>query len=206
MVSEPIRRKFRLIWTNLANSLNPLIFEQTPKGPIMSKTDPGAPLMGGEGSDELAQQPAGSLVLYAKPGEVQAGAAQSVMVNGIAYKIARRVNVPILKFEDGETIAVRIDMPINEEPTIRDVVGTVDGVRKVMQEEGFINICRVTEMYSNEPFNVVLPVMAAGDLRNAYPNHAYVGKTFAMQKAGLVAGKRYKQVNVVEIEPATPSA
>lgn len=157
------------------------------------------------GGDETVIEPTGNnLTLYAKPGEVQSGAAQTVDVGGVTYKIAKRVNVPILKHEDGETLAVRFDQPILEEPTIRDirVKDAATGGLVTMQEEGYINVARVTELYSKEPFNLVLSVMAAGDLRNAYPDHGYVGRTFAIQKVGLVAGKRYKQVNVVEIEPA----
>lgn len=145
-----------------------------------------------------------SLTLYSKPGEVQTGAAQSVDVGGVTYKIAKRVNVPILKHEDGETLAVRIDAPIMEEPTAREVKykDPTTGEMRVGLEEGTINVVRVTELYSKEPFQLVLNTMSAGDLRNAYPDHSYVGRLFAIQKAGLVPGKRYKQVNVVEIEPA----
>lgn len=151
---------------------------------------------------EIIEPTGSSLTLYAKPGEVQAGAAQLVDIGGVEYKIAKRVNLPILKHEDGETLAVRIDQAIVEEPTVRDVqVKTPTGVQ-TFQEESTINVVRVTELYSKEPFNLVLNTMSAGDLRNAYPDHSYVGKMFAIQKVGLVAGKRYKQVNVVEIEPA----
>lgn len=155
------------------------------------------------GAENIIEPTGTSLTLYAKPGEVQAGAAQSVMVNGIAYRIARRVNLPILKHEDGETIAVRIDMPINEEATTRDITvrNPETGQPMAVTQEGVINVVRVTEIYCGEPFNLVLSVMAAGDLRDAYPEHSYVGRTFAIQKVGLVQGKRYKQVNVVEIEP-----
>jgi hypothetical protein len=150
-----------------------------------------------------SNQPASTdLTLYAKAGEVQTGAAQSVDIGGVKFVIAKRVNVPILKHETGETVAVRIDAPIMEEPTQREVsVRMPDGTTQKMMQESTINVVRVTELYSNEPFQLVLNTMSAGDLRNTYPDHDYVGRLFAIQKGDLVPGKQYKQVNVVEIEP-----
>ena len=139
----------------------------------------------------------------AKSIAVIAPAMQGVMIGGARFNIKKQVNLPTLKQESGETIAVRFDTPIREEPQYKDViVNNEDGSKGVVKQETFINIVRVTELGSGQPFEYVCNAMTADNIRSTYPDENYVGRSFAIQKLGTVAGKQYKQTNVVEIEAA----
>lgn len=124
-----------------------------------------------------------------------------VEIRGQRFQPVRRVNVPTLKHDSGEVVAFRIDQPIRQEKSMRRVEVTVNGVKQQGEEEVTINIARVTEASSKQEFEYVCNAMTADNLRGAYPDDGYVGKWFAVQKLGVVAGKRYKETNVIEIEP-----
>lgn len=112
-----------------------------------------------------------------------------VLIGGEAYRIVKLVNVPTLKHESGETVCIRID------DKIRRTTNTQDG------KEVELSVVRVTLLSSMQPFEYVCNAMTADNLHAAYPEDSYVGKCFAIQKRGVVAGKRYKETHVVEIEP-----
>lgn len=124
-----------------------------------------------------------------------------VMIDGVEYKVKQQVNVPILKHETGETVAVRIELPINKELTEREKEVIVAGVKTMATEESTINVIRVTELTTGQLFQLVLNAITASEFERAYPDNDYVGRFFAIKKLGLVAGKRYKDVQIVEIEP-----
>lgn len=121
--------------------------------------------------------------------------AGAIMLGGVALDVVEQVTIPILKYNDGDVIVITPQLPISEEDQIDDKTGEV---------KGKINVVRVVEFGTGQLFNVVLGTVAAGELRDAYPEHSYVGKTFALRKIGLVAGKRYKDVQIVEVKARTP--
>lgn len=129
------------------------------------------------------------------------GGATAVNIGGNRYNVTRRVNVPTLKHDSGAVVAFRIDAPIREEHSLRKVKVKIGGVDQEAEEEVRINVVRVTEAKSGQEFEYVCNAMTADNLRGTYPDHSYVGKWFAIQKLGVVAGKRYKETNVLEIEP-----
>lgn len=126
---------------------------------------------------------------------------KAVTIGGVEYSVIKRVNLPTLKHESGEVVVVRLDDVIREELSEREEEAIVDGVKRMITRSNTINVVRVTELSSKQPFEYVCNAMTADNLRSAYPSHAYVGHCFAIQKLGTVAGKRYKETNVVEIEP-----
>jgi len=140
-------------------------------------------------------------VLTSKEISISQQAASGVVVGGKAYKIVKRVNLPTLKHESGEVVCVRIDDPIRLEKNIVRETVKVAGVDTDIEREVELNVVRVTELTSGQPFEYVCNAMTADNLRGAYQDNSYVGKSFAIQKLGTVAGKRYKETNVVEIEP-----
>lgn len=127
----------------------------------------------------------------------------SVLIGDQAFKVKQQVNVPVLKHESGVTVAIRIEQPIRHELSEREeevILGTGEVVKG--KKETNIAVVRVTELSSNQLFNLVLNAIAASEFERAYPENGYVGKCFAIKKMGVVAGKRYKDVQIVEIEPA----
>lgn len=127
---------------------------------------------------------------------------QGVTVGGATFNVVNRVNLPTLKHEDGETVAIRVDSQIREEVTYKEEEVIIQGVKQTITKENVINVVRVTELNSNQPFEYVCNAMTADNLRSAYPENGYVGKFFAILKKGTAAGKRYKETEIVEIAPA----
>lgn len=126
-----------------------------------------------------------------------------VMIAGQRFEVVQQVNVPILKHETGETVAVRIELPLRTETSDRLVEVTDPRTGEVIKgsQEVPITVARVTELGSGQLFQLVLNAISASEFERAYPNAGYVGKCFAIKKLGLVAGKRYKDVQIVEIQP-----
>lgn len=136
--------------------------------------------------------------------EVQAveATATSVNIGGVDYKITRRVNVPVLKHADGEVVTFEALQPIRDEVNYVNEEVIVNGEKVKATREVIISILRVRELTSNQEMEYVCNSITSSDLKGTYPNHDYVGREFAIQKLGLVPGKNYKAVNVVEIERA----
>lgn len=131
---------------------------------------------------------------------------KAVLIGDQQFKVKQQVNVPVLKHDTGVTVAVRIENPIRHEVSTREIeVDTPDGKVKGTQE-GTISVVRVTELTSGLLFNLVLNAITASEFERAYPDNGYVGKMFAIKKMGVVAGKRYKDVQIVEIEANEASA
>ena len=139
-------------------------------------------------------------VVVSKAAEVVTEAPKNVSIGGVEYEIANRVNLPTLKHNDGETVAIRVDAPIREEDNSREEEVMLEGVKRMIMRESTINVVRVTELNTNQPFEYVCNSMTADNLRSAYPENTYVGKLFAIFKGGTVAGKRYKHTEIVELQ------
>lgn len=148
------------------------------------------------------QEVAATVVLESKAVVVRDAGAQAVMVEGQKFEIVRRVNVPTLKQETGETVTFQIIQPLEDKTNYENKEVTIDGVKKMVTEEKHITIARVIPIGSNDEFEYVCNAMTADNLRSTYPGNDYVGKFFAVQKRGVVAGKRYKDIEIVEIRPA----
>lgn len=132
----------------------------------------------------------------------------SVLIGDQKFKVKQQVNVPVLKHESGVTVAVRMEQPIRHELSQREieVLNSATGEMVKGKQETQISVARVTELGSNQLFNLVLNAITASEFERAYPENGYVGKSFAIRKLGVVAGKRYKDVQIVEIEPELAAA
>jgi|SRR5579872_3233273 len=140
-------------------------------------------------------------VLEASLVKVENRGPTSVTIAGKTYDMVKRVNLPTLKHEENSVVAFTILDPIRQEVSLRRTMARVDGEMREVEEEVTINVVRVKEVTSGEDHEYVCNAMTADNLRSAYQGHTYVGRTFAVQKLGLVPGKRYKATNVIEIEP-----
>ncbi len=114
-------------------------------------------------------------------------AASGVMVGGMKFKVKELVNVPTLKHDSETTVAFTVLAPIFENKG---------------ENDNMVSVVRVKELSSGQTFEYVCNAITQDSLRSAYPNDGYVGKSFAIKKLGTVQGKRYKDVQIVEIEPA----
>lgn len=113
---------------------------------------------------------------------------RAVQIGETTYEVVQQVNVPILKHDTDQVIGIKLEQPIRHETSKRN-----DG------SAGTIAVARVTELGSGQLFNLVLNAITASEFERAYPDNSYVGKCFAIKKLGVVAGKRYKDVQIVEI-------
>lgn len=132
----------------------------------------------------------------------------AVMIGDQQFRVKQQVNVPVLKHESGVTVAVRLELPIRHELSEREieVLNKATGELVKGTQESQIAVVRVTELTSGQLFNLVLNAISASEFDRAYPDNGYVGKSFAIRKLGVVAGKRYKDVQIVEIEPELAAA
>jgi len=146
-----------------------------------------------------------SKTLIGKEVAVVEAASNAVIVGGVTYGIAKRVNVPTLKHESNETVVVRFEDEIREVVNVIEDEGYVNGQLTKITRENILHVARVTEMSSGQPFEYVLNAITNDNIEGAYLNKTYVGRVFAIQKLGLVAGKRYKEVNIVELEMQVPA-
>jgi hypothetical protein len=124
-----------------------------------------------------------------------------VTVAGVKVKVMEQVNVPTLKHDTGEVVMIRFDLPIKQSVQYQDKEVIIDGVKRMSKVENIINVARVTEFTSKQAFEYVCNAITADTLDSAYPNNSYVGQWFAIKKLGVVAGKRYKEVQIVRVEP-----
>lgn len=157
--------------------------------------------MSNRNTAEVIDQDTGE-VLTGKDVAISKQAAAAVMINGAKFNVKRLVNVPTLKHESGETVCFRIDQPLYESESIQEQEVIVDGVKRMVTKINTVTVARVMELSSGQPHEYVCNAITADNLRSAYPDDSYVGKYFAVRKGNVVAGKRYKEVDIVEIEPA----
>lgn len=139
------------------------------------------------------------VVATAKSVEAHTDHMQMIQVGDKQMAVTNLVNLPTLKHETGEIVAIRIDAPIREEVSYKEEEVIVQGVKQVATRENIINVVRVTELSSGSPFEYVCNAMTADNLRSAYPENGYVGRSFAIAKGDTVQGKRYKATQIVEL-------
>lgn len=134
-------------------------------------------------------------------GSAEQSQVQAVDVGGVSYEVVQAVNVPTLKHETGQTIAIKIDGPILVKTNHVEKKVTIDGEIKTVTEAVELSVVRVIELQTGGLFTYPLNAISAANLIDAYPDNGYIGKSFAIRKGGVVAGKRYKDVQIVEITP-----
>lgn len=151
---------------------------------------------------EVIDQETGEVLEVNQPSNLPAikKQASGVMIGGQKFEVKRLVNVPTLKHETGETVAFIILMPIVAGMNEVTEEVTVDGVKMMATRQVPINVVRVQSLYDQKEYEYVLNAIAADSLSSTYPEDSYVGKPFAIYKGQVVAGKRYKEVEVLELE------
>lgn len=124
-----------------------------------------------------------------------------VMIGGQSYEVVGLVNVPTLSHETGATVAFMALMPIVSGMNEVTEEVTVEGKKVMASRQVPINVIRVRNLADELEYEYVLNAIAADSFITSYPDAGYVGKCFAIKKGQVVAGKRYKSVEVIEIRP-----
>jgi hypothetical protein len=145
--------------------------------------------------------PAGTLATSPVLSSGTQEAVTAVMVGGIEYEVIQAVNLPTLKHETGQVVAVRIDGPIQVKTNTETKAAKVNGVDTVVTENKELSVVRLTELSSGQQFTYPMNAIAAANLIDGYPDDGYIGLCFAIKKGAVVAGKRYKDIQIVEIKP-----
>lgn len=124
--------------------------------------------------------------------EGQAIAPQTAEVGGRTYAVKRQVVVPQLKQKDGETVYIKIVDLIHKGKEIKDATGVLKAAQ----------LCTVINLVDGKHYAYLTNAVLEGVLADEYPGGAYIGKSFAVKKLPAPEGKRYKSLEVVEIEEA----
>lgn len=118
------------------------------------------------------------------------------MATGRSFKVAKQVTFPLLKQAEGDIVNVQITGEVH---LGKEIKGTKDGSGGVNMAPA--KICHVIDLADGRPKQYIVPAVLEGVFNDEYPNHSYVGKYFSISKRPADPGKRYKQFEILEIEP-----
>lgn len=137
----------------------------------------------------------------AKKGDKQqTGAAVTPANVAAGYKVKRQVILPSLSLKEGEARTLKILEAMR--------VSTVKSERKRAKGEKDdgpqkpATVCPVVDVASGENYTLIVPAVMEGNLRENYPDDAYVGKVFYVLKKPKRPGKRYFDLELSEVEAA----
>lgn len=125
-----------------------------------------------------------------------AAVAPAVSAGGLKFDVKRRIVVPTMKVELNKAIFIRFEQAIEARKKMEDEK-QADGSMKPVEKT--IEIARVTNLETGEIVEFVAGTVLMSELSQAYPEWAYVNKSFRILKKD-VPGKRYKDYELDEIE------
>ena len=110
--------------------------------------------------------------------------------NGVTATVVRKITLPLLKQEDGETVCFTVQGPM------------FTGKKLKTQKEGEqpATIVNVINAENHMEMQYLVPAVLKDSWETDYPDNTYVGKSFACQKLPKREGKRHKDMNIVEVE------
>ena len=120
-------------------------------------------------------------------------AAASAPVGFTGYAVKKLLTLPVLTFVVGVTRGVRIDEPMYIGKEIKK-----DGA----QGDKPATLANCTNLEDGTPCMIVVPAVVQGNFDEHYPDAAYVGKSFAIEKRAKRDGKRYFDYMIAEVEGA----
>ena len=121
------------------------------------------------------------------------------------FKVKKHVTLPLLKMEADKPCFVTILEPIYKAKAIAPGRKAADGKPQMEPPE----LMNVTNLENGHEYQMIVNTVLGSNLRDAYPNDTYVGKSFLLERR-QIAGKRYASFDITEIElateaPATPA-
>jgi len=109
------------------------------------------------------------------------------------FRRVQQVTIPTLKVGTDTPIYVKVVSAMTLSTTTRkNTDGTLQTPATVM---------RVVNLESGEMAQVVCPSVLVSNLNTHYPAESYVGKSFEIIAHAAKDGKRYRTVDVYEIDP-----
>jgi hypothetical protein len=109
------------------------------------------------------------------------------------FKRVRQVTVGTLKLVNDQELFLKILTPMTTSAQVRkNADGTLEKPATVV---------RALDLSTGEDVQVVVPTVLQSNLNTHFPNDSYVGKAFSITMHAQATGKRYRTVDVWEIEP-----
>lgn len=118
----------------------------------------------------------------------------------LQYEVVKHVTLPLLKFESDPVFVTFLAAIVTAEATGKGRAGA-DGTEMKAPE-----IAQVQDLIRKIPCQIIVNTVLGLELRKAYPNDSYVGKSFRLAKNNI-SGKRYKTFEILEVKmkDATPA-
>jgi hypothetical protein len=119
-----------------------------------------------------------------------------LLMGGKIFKTAKWVTRSVLQQKPEEAFYVQFEGPIHLSPMDPDnsKFKDADGVGNVPDIANVINL-------STGEFQVlIINVVLGSELRQSYPNDAYVGKMFGIMQTKSAIDKRFKTYKIIELE------
>jgi hypothetical protein len=104
-----------------------------------------------------------------------------------AFKVKKHVTVPLLKIQNNQPAYVKFTGAIFTGKV-------VDDKKEAPQMADVINLETAQEM------QIILGTVLVGNLRESYPDDAYVGKQFELVKSAPEGTRKYSLYQITEIE------
>jgi uncharacterized protein YqfA (UPF0365 family) len=124
----------------------------------------------------------------------------TVSVGGVEVKVKSMVTVPTLKHETGQVAVFMVKSPLQYKKSMKATKVVVNGEKVDAEEEITIVVARVIELSTGQYMDYVFNTIAESRLQSVYPNNSYVNIPLAVKKGGVREGKRYKDVDIAELE------
>lgn len=113
----------------------------------------------------------------------------------ITFKEKKRVTLPVIKFEPGKPVFVKI---LGEMHLGKKTKGRGD---KAQMEPA--TLAEVVDLNTGENGLIICATVLKSVLDENYPNNAYVGKGFKITKMEKREGRSYNEYDLVELELTT---
>lgn len=110
-------------------------------------------------------------------------------------KIKKLVTLPQLKLLEGGKVYIKPEAAMVKEA---DKVRKDKDGNEVIETGPFT--MRVTNLETGELMQIVVPAVLHGVLCDNYVGDSYVGKGFQVEVCKKVAGKKYREIKVAELE------
>ncbi len=131
------------------------------------------------------------------------------------FKVKAHVTLQLLKIVEGSDYYVTLETAfkkgeaaparkVKEEYTDPET-GEVKTRDKVTAAQEPPTLCQVTNLLTGMRMQMIAGSVLHSEIEKQYPNEAYVGKSFKF-KVFAIQGKRYKGVEIAEIEVETPAS
>ncbi len=108
------------------------------------------------------------------------------------FKVVKNVTVPLLKLVEEKAEYVQLTGAMFQG---KEVKGTGD---KAKMEPAIL--CHCINLTTGEVAQIIVNAVVKENLKEAYPDDSYVGKSFEIIKHAKREGKRYNDFSITEIE------